>query len=137
MKNQTLFLLLFLTISIHTFGGEPKTTKPKQTTTEDISPDAVKYADNNKEEEVLVDGKDIILSGNNNRLTFKGTISKILITGKDNDITIESVNQITISGNGNFVSWEKSSNGKPVIQDKGGYNNIERRSSDAQDRSDN
>ena len=137
MKNQLLFLLLLL--NIVTFGQGTKPTKTTTTTSQEIAADAIKYADNNKEDEVTIDGKDVFISGNDNRLTFKGTIGKIIITGKDNDILIESVNQIIVSGNGNFVSWEKSTNAssKPIIQDKGGYNNIEKRSSDAMDRSDN
>lgn len=139
MKKYTFlsFLLVFVCLNIFAQGTNTKTVKPVNTQT--IAPDAVKYTNSNKEEEVIVDGKDVLLSGNDNKLTFKGTIGKILITGKDNDITIETVNKITVSGNGNFVSWEKSTNakGKPVVEDKGGYNNIEKRSSDAIDRSDN
>ena len=159
MKNKSLLLVILLfagvaviaqTTTVHdtakeseikekvsevfTKGGPPKAGPGPMT----LSPDAIKYTDSNKEEEIIIDGKDVVLSGNDNKLTFKGTIGKILITGKDNDITIETVNKITVSGNGNFVSWEKSTttNGKPVVEDKGGYNNIEKRSGDAIERSD-
>ena len=143
MKSNTLLLLICLAASHAGFAQESNTVKStgktKVATAVDVAVDAIKFDSNNKDEEIIVEGKDVILSGDDNRLTFKGTIGKILITGKNNDITIESVNQIMIPGNGNFVSWEKSSNanGKPIIQDKGGYNNVERRSGDAQDRSDN
>ncbi|MBK9792027.1 MAG: DUF3060 domain-containing protein [Sphingobacteriales bacterium] len=78
-----------------------------------------------------------MLSGNDNKITFKGSIGKYSNNRKNNDITIVSVKQIIVPGSGNFVSWEKSDNagGKPVIQDKGGYNNIERRSDNAMDQS--
>lgn len=140
MKNQLLSLCLL--VSVASFAQGTKTTKPaaaKQSVLDDIAANAIKYPDNGKEDEITVDGKDIVVSGNENRLTFKGTIRKIIITGKNNDILIESVKQIIVPGNGNFVSWEKSENtgGKPVIVDKGGYNNVERRSDNAQDRSDN
>lgn len=136
MKNQ--FLLIMMLLSCVAFGQGAKATT-KQTITQDIAADAVKYNDSNKEEEITLDGKDVLISGNDNKITFKGSIGKIVITGKNNDITIVSVKQIIVPGSGNFVSWEKSDNagGKPVIQDKGGYNNIERRSDNAMDRSDN
>ncbi len=109
-------------------------TKTKPTTTVDVSPDALKYSANNKEEEIAVDGKDVVISGHDNKLNFTGKIGKLIITGKNNDITTQSVVQILVTGNGNFVSWEKAPNGKPIVSDKGGYNNIEKRSSDAQNR---
>jgi len=136
MKNQ--FFLIMMLSSFLTFSQGAKVTS-KQTITQDVATDALKYSDNSKEEEITLDGKDVLISGNENKITFKGSIGKIVITGKNNDITIVSVKQIVVSGSGNFVSWEKSDNtgGKPAIQDKGGYNNIERRSDNAMDRSDN
>lgn len=136
MKNQ--FFLIMMFMSFVAFGQGAKSTS-KQAITQDVATDALKYSDNSKEEEITLDGKDVLISGNENKITFKGSIGKIVITGKNNDITIVSVKQIIVPGSGNFVSWEKSDNagGKPVIQDKGGYNNIERRSDNAMDRSDN
>lgn len=68
----------------------------------------------------------MFVSGNGNIISFKGAIDKIIISGKNNDIYTESVEQVIVSGNSNIVSWEKSKNvsGKPVVQDKGAYNNI-------------
>ncbi len=136
MKNQ--FFLIIMFSSFLAFSQGAKVTS-KQTIAQDVAADALKYTDNGKEEEITLDGKDVLISGNDNKITFKGSIGKIVITGKNNDITIVSVKQIIVPGSGNFVSWEKSDNagGKPVIQDKGGYNNIERRSDNAMDRSDN
>lgn len=136
MKNQ--FLLIMLLSSCVAFSQGAKVTS-KQTLTQELASDALQFNDNSKEEEITIEGKDVLLSGNDNKITFKGTIGKIVITGKNNDIFIESVKQIVVPGSGNFISWEKSDNtgGKPFIQDKGGYNNIEKRSPDAMDRSDN
>jgi len=136
MKNQ-FFLIIMLSFFLAFSQGAKVTSK--QAITQDVATDALKYSDNSKEEEISIDGKDVLISGNENKITFKGSIGKIVITGKNNDITIVSVKQIIVPGSGNFVSWEKSDNagGKPVIQDKGGYNNIERRSDNAMDRSDN
>ena len=97
-----------------------------------------KIEESKLEKEITLNGQDVLISGNDNKITIKGLIGKITITGKDNDLVIESVNQIIISGNGNFVSWEKTSNGnqKPNITDKGGYNNVGRKSGNALDKSD-
>lgn len=97
-----------------------------------------KIEENNLEKEITLNGQDVLISGKDNKITIKGLIGKITITGKDNDVVIESVNQIIISGNGNFVSWEKTSNGnqKPNILDKGGYNNVGRKSGNALDKAD-
>jgi len=139
MKKLFIVLMLFVGITGRAAAQRNANAKVSDANATSVKADALKITDSNKEEEMPVDGKDILLSGNNNKITFKGTVGKIVITGKDNDIYISSVEQIIVTGNGNFVSWEKSpnSNGKPYTLDRGGYNNIEKRSSDAIDRSDN
>ena len=149
MKKQTL-LFGTLMIAAVTFANPPKKTTTKtavkkttvaktSTATPQVAADAVKFDKANTTEEFAVDGKDVLISGNDNKLTITGNVAKIWITGKNNDITIVAVNEITITGSGNFVSWEKSnySGAKPVIQDKGGYNNVEKRSGNAQTKSEN
>ena len=137
-KLVNLFVLLFLVIQL--FSEEPKKSKTttKPVVVSDIAADAFIFSDSNKEEEINLTGKDVLLSGNDNKLTFTGVMGNIQITGKNNDITIVSVKKIVITGSGNFVSWEKSDNasGKPFIQDKGGYNNVEKRSGNAQTKED-
>lgn len=137
-KLVNLFVLLFLVIQL--FSEEPKKSKTttKPVIVSDIAADAFLFSDSNKEEEINLTGKDVVLSGNDNKLTFTGVMGNIQITGKNNDITIVSVKKIVITGSGNFVSWEKSDNasGKPFIQDKGGYNNVEKRSGNAQTKED-
>jgi len=154
MKKQSLFLGALIMASVFTFANPPKTTTKKTTTVKkttttkttkpvvaspSVAADAVKFDKSNATEDIVVDGKDILLSGNDNKLTITGNVGKILITGKNNDITIVAVNEITITGSGNFVSWEKTNNAnaKPVIQDKGGYNNVEKRSGNAQTKDEN
>lgn len=151
MKKQSLFLSILFITGVIVFANPPKTTTTKKTTTKkttttkpvattpSVAPDAIKFSQSNATEDIVVDGKDILLSGSNNKLTITGNVGKILITGKNNDITIVSVNEITITGSGNFVSWEKTNNtvAKPTIIDKGGYNNVEKRSGNAQTRDEN
>jgi uncharacterized protein (UPF0333 family) len=140
MKNQILFFFLIVISVISIHAEEPKKSKTttKPVVVSDIAADAFIFSNSNKEEEINLTGKDVLLSGNDNKLTFTGVMGNIQITGKNNDITIVSVKKIVITGSGNFVSWEKSDNasGKPFIQDKGGYNNVEKRSGNAQTKED-
>lgn len=140
MKKIILFLLSAMAISSISYSQSSSkktaTTKTNKSIAfkPQVAANALKFESSNKEDEVNVDGKDILVSGSNNKLTITGNVGKILISGKDNDITIVAVNEIVITGNGNFVSWEKTNSSavKPVIQDKGGYNNVEKRSRNAQ-----
>jgi hypothetical protein len=81
----------------------------------------------------------IVIEGNNNSITVIEGNVKIFIKGKGNDINMISANYIEISGDNNFVSWEKSENasGKPQVNDKGGYNNVGKKSGKALNKSDN
>lgn len=94
-----------------------------------VGKDALEYGKFGATEEITGNGNDMMISGNSNKLTITGSVGKIVISGKDNDITLVSVNEIKVTGTGNFISWEKStnSNGKPIVQKIGGYNNIEKR----------
>lgn len=144
MKSLS-FLFVFISMALLNVTANP----PKKTTTvkpikqqiviSNVADDAVKYNKSNTTEEIVVNGKDVVISGNGNKLTINGEINKVLITGKNNDITFVAVNEIEITGTGNFVSWEKTNNNKPkpAIQDKGEYNNIAKRSGNAQTKEEN
>lgn len=138
MKN---YLLLYVFVCVATISSIAQNTNQKSSELQksNVVLEVVKYEENDKEEEINIDGKDIYIIGNNNRLTITGNVNKILITGKDNDITIVAVDKITITGSGNFVSWEKTNttNKKPIIQDNGGYNNVAKRSGNAQTKEEN
>lgn len=140
MKHKILvyFIIACSVISLRAEDSKKSKTATKPVVVSDIAADAFIFSDSNKEEEINLTGKDVVLSGNDNKLTFTGVMGNIQITGKNNDITIVSVKKIVITGSGNFVSWEKSDNasGKPFIQDKGGYNNVEKRSGNAQTKED-
>lgn len=80
----------------------------------------------------------IVVEGDHNKITVSDGTSKIFVKGKGNDISMVSADYIEITGDGNFVSWEKSANasGKPVVLDKGGYNNVGKRTGEALDKDD-
>lgn len=128
MKKISISILILL-ITAMVFATPQTSTKNNIDKVDEKSDDIITLNDNgyDKEEEIQINSKSLIITGNNNRYTFTGKIDKITIAGKDNDITIEAVNEIAVIGNGNFISWEKTTNGKtkPTIVDKGAYNNIE------------
>ncbi len=132
-------MLLHLQI-LHKKKSPTQKTTAKKTTVAKVAPavaiadDAIKFDKSSAEDAIEANDNEILISGNDNKLTITGNVSKILITGKNNDITLTVVNEIIVIGSGNFVSWEKSSiaDKNPVVQDKGGYNNIGKRSGNAQ-----
>jgi hypothetical protein len=144
MKSLSFLFVFVSMVLLNVTANPPKkttTVKPikQQVVISNVADDAVKYNKSNTTEEIVVEGKDVLISGNDNKLTIKGEINKVLITGKNNDITIVAVNEIKITGSGNFVSWEKTNNNKPKpeIQDKGGYNNVAKRSGNTQTKEEN
>ncbi|MBK8353112.1 MAG: DUF3060 domain-containing protein [Saprospirales bacterium] len=140
-----------IAISIFSFAQSTSKTKTKTTTKTKPKTTVVKNTqlpfrlmrfilENNKEDATLTaTDKAIVIDGNENKITITGNCKQIYIKGKNNDITIESLDNIEITGSGNFVSWEKSTNtnGKPTVKDKGGYNNVGKKSGQALDKSDN
>lgn len=99
----------------------------------------VKIAESNLEQEFTIQNKDVSIVGDGNKIKINGTVGKLSISGNDNEIDVESVKEIAIKFNYNFVSWQQSpnANGKPIISDKGGYNNVGKKSGAALDKSDN
>jgi hypothetical protein len=122
---------------------KPKTNTVKPVKTSAVSTipsDALIFNSSNQETaEINATDKAIVISGNENKITITGNCSQLFITGKNNDIVVESLDTIEITGSGNFVSWEKSTNatGKPNIKDKGGYNNVGKKSGKALNKGDN
>lgn len=118
---------------------KPRTTVVKSTATS-IPSDALIFNSSKQETaEIIATDKAIVISGNENKITITGNCSQLFITGKNNDIVVESLDNIEITGSGNFVSWEKSTNatGKPIIKDKGGYNNVGKKSGNSLNKVDN
>ncbi len=131
-------LILTLTVTVCMAQNSPSKSKPKPISIV-LGDDAVNYAGSDKEDTLDVDGKDVLIAGSNNKLVLTGNANKLLVSGKDNDIEVASVKEITVSGSGNFISWERSGNasGKPVVKDTGGYNNVGKKSGNALNKSEN
>lgn len=147
--KKLFFTNLLLAMALFSIAQTSKTkqktttkSKPKTTTVavNPIPADAVHFTENNKEDaSIIATDKAIVIDGNDNKINITGNCKQIFITGKNNDITIESLDTIEITGSGNFVSWEKSGNasGKPIVKDKGGYNNVGKKSGKALNKGDN
>ncbi|MCB0507557.1 MAG: DUF3060 domain-containing protein [Chitinophagales bacterium] len=88
---------------------------------------------------IELSGENVVVSGNNNKIQINGEVKTLTISGENNEIDVESAKAIVITGDYNFVSWKKSNNtsGKPTISDKGGYNNVGKKASDALDKQQN
>ena len=68
MKKHFISILMLLNILTFAQGTKTKTT-PKSAITQDVAADALKYSDNSKEEEITLNGKDVLISGNENKKT--------------------------------------------------------------------
>lgn len=131
-------IIIFFSVTVCMAQNNPTKPKPKPVSIS-IAADAINYAGSDKEDTLEADGKDVLIAGNNNKLVLTGNVNKLLVTGKDNDLEVASVKEIIVSGNGNFISWERSGNtsGKPLVKDSGGYNNIGKKSGNALNKSEN
>ncbi len=69
--------------------------------------------------------QDVTVNGSRNKVTIKGTCHALTISGDKNGVTVESVATITVSGEGNQISWGKTVDGtKPQITDTGKGNQV-------------
>ncbi|HRB92293.1 MAG TPA: DUF3060 domain-containing protein [Chitinophagales bacterium] len=111
---------------IYADGNLPaKTNIPTKT----LDTSVLRMEESNLEKELTLNDKDVVIAGNDNKITIHGYVEKLSILGKNNEIDVESVHEIYIKNDYNFVSWQATPNksGKPIISDKGGYNNIGKR----------
>ena len=69
--------------------------------------------------------QDVTVNGSHNKVTIKGTCHALTVSGDGNGVTVASVATITVSGEGNQISWGKTVDGiKPQITDTGKGNQI-------------
>lgn len=66
-------------------------------------------------------GEDASISGNNCRLNLTGKVGALSISGNNNDVTVSSLQQVTLSGTGNHLHWSGSA---PKVTDQGNSNQI-------------
>ena len=71
------------------------------------------------------EGQDVTVNGSHNHVTIKGTCHALTISGNANVISLEGVSSISVTGEGNEVSWSKAADGeRPQVTDLGKSNNI-------------
>ena len=110
-----------------------KTVITKGAQTMGVPANAYYYKSSGKADTISISYKSIVIEGDNNKLYIREGNDQVFIKGKNNDINMKSADYIEITGDGNFVSWETTKNPthKPVVQDKGGYNNVGKRANTA------
>jgi len=115
MKKIILFIFVMSTglfNFIYADGNLPaKTNIPTKT----LDTSVLRMEESNLEKELTLNDKDVVIAGNDNKITIHGYVEKL--------------SEIYIKNDYNFVSWQATPNksGKPIISDKGGYNNIGKR----------
>ena len=70
----------------------------------------------------------VALNGRGNSVTITGECALLEINGSGNNISVESVAEIKITGNNNDIRYARAPEGKkkPVIKNKGAANTIRR-----------
>ena len=71
------------------------------------------------------DAQDVTVNGSHNHVTIKGTCHALTISGDANAVSLESVSSISLTGEGNEVTWAKALDGeRPQVTDLGKSNKI-------------
>jgi hypothetical protein len=71
------------------------------------------------------EGRHFEITANNDQITITGDCSKVEVLGHNNKITLESVANITLVGNNNFVTYHQGPNGgEPQIETVGANNRV-------------
>jgi hypothetical protein len=66
-------------------------------------------------------GRDVVISGSTNKLTFTGSCGTVSINGSRNEVTLAKVGAIRVNGSFNKVTW---SDGNPATSNNGTGNSI-------------
>ncbi|MBP7868243.1 MAG: DUF3060 domain-containing protein [Acidobacteria bacterium] len=66
------------------------------------------------------DGDTVRVSGNENRITLLGRVAKLVVSGHENEVRVEAVGAITVSGFDHRVVWERGiGKDTPVVSNLG------------------
>lgn len=128
MKKVGLLFFIFCVLII--FAAPPEILEPKVKNATIL--DAQTIIINLNEDDNIYEyanNQDIHISGISNRINIKGNCKKVLISGADNEIILDTVQEIILKGNNNILTWNYSKlpDNKPIITDKGSQNKIEQK----------
>ena len=71
------------------------------------------------------EGRHFEITGNNDEIKIAGDCSKVEVLGHNNKITLDTVANITLVGNNNFVTYRQGPNGgQPEIETVGENNQV-------------
>ena len=81
---------------------------------------------NNRTDTVACDGQDVEINGNDSSVILTGNCGSVNVAGNGNVVSIEATANIKVLGNGNKVTWARSTSGdKPGIMALGDGNTVE------------
>lgn len=74
---------------------------------------------------VACEGQNVTLSGNDNRLELTGLCPRVILNGSDNVVNVESVQEITLRGSNNQITWFAAGAGEtPLVTEQGTDNQV-------------
>lgn len=77
-------------------------------------------------EKACVGGQPVSVSGNQNDIVLTGDCGALTVTGNENDVHVDGVTSITVSGASNDVKWKRNLSGKrqPPVSATGTHNDV-------------
>lgn len=73
-------------------------------------------------------GGSVSVGGNGNRLTLTGKCTQVIVAGNKNTVSVATVGEIVMSGNGNTVTWHQALKGtKPRLVLAGKANTVSKK----------
>ena len=92
-----------------------------------IGDDLITITGNDYRESVECSGQDVVVSGLHNSIDLQGSCASLSVTGLGNDVQVDAVKVITVTGKNNRVAWEQGDGGRsPVVNNTGTNNLVER-----------
>lgn len=82
--------------------------------------------DNRQETLTCKENTEVSVSGDGNKLTLTGDCQAVNLTGSDNKVTVDGVEEITITGDNNSITWKRVVGGakKPAVTTTGSGNKV-------------
>lgn len=100
-------------------GTRPGITQPSLTAT------TVKVLEDDREDTVDCNGREVSILGNRNSLRLRGSCPLVIVAGSDNVLDVDTADRVRTTGDRNRITWTKVTSGaEPQVQNTGTDNRV-------------